>query len=250
MADEIIIRYNKFIYFLKFRTNFVLFLVSLFSVTFILFHLIELNNVLGISEFFALNLLFQLIVLFCTIYAITVLPTYPVFFILFGKTHFNFLEKLNLTIIINLSFYILSAYIGFFLGVPITAMFFYLTLIISYLSIIIFIIFRETRGYDYNFLKPLAKIDDIKEFEKFIDKFNIINFIKKNVRTNGFLLIIFLLLICILNVVRFTYFFGTDPFLHIFIIKIIVRDRYLPLEEYYGSVGLPIFGAVIYFFSG
>ncbi|TFF96681.1 MAG: hypothetical protein EU544_00090 [Promethearchaeota archaeon] len=55
---------------------------------------------------------------------------------------------------------------------------------------------------------------------------------------------------CILNIVRVSFFFGTDPWLHIFIIKRITENNILPLEEYYGTVGLPIFGAVIHFFSG
>ena len=63
-------------------------------------------------------------------------------------------------------------------------------------------------------------------------------------------MIIFLILICIFNVVRFEYFFGTDPWLHSYISKRIVKMNHLPLKEYYGSVGLPIFGAIIHFFSG
>ncbi|MHA1294366.1 MAG: hypothetical protein ACTSQJ_17110 [Promethearchaeota archaeon] len=53
-----------------------------------------------------------------------------------------------------------------------------------------------------------------------------------------------------MNIVRVSYFFGTDPWLHITIIKMITEMNYLPLKEYYGSLGLHIFGAVIYFFSG
>ncbi len=132
--------------------------ISIFSFTIILFNLINLNNTLGLSEIFALNLVFQLSVIFCTIYAISLLPTYPIFFILFREKSFNSLEKLNLTIVINLSFYILTAYIGFYLGFPITALFFFLALLIFYLSVIILIIVQELRGHNLNFIKELLFI--------------------------------------------------------------------------------------------
>jgi len=242
--DEFKIKFNKFILYLKSRTHLVFFLISILSFAIILFNIIDLNNALGLSEFFVLNLIFQLLVIFSTIYAILLLPTYPAFYIIGRRLHFNFLEKLNLTIVINLSFYILTAYIGFFLGFPITALFFFLTLLIFYLSLVSYIIVQEYRNNKYRFIKA-KKVNTIN-----LEKFSLLKYVKSVMSTNGFLLIIFLLLICVLNVVRFTYFFGTDPWLHIFIIKSIVRMRYLPLEEYYGSIGLPIFGAVIHFFSG
>jgi len=189
-------------------------------------------------------LLFQIAITISTIFIVTILPTYPIFFIISKNNGFSSLEKLNLTIVINLSFYILTEYIGFFLGFPITALFFFLTLLIFYLSLVSYIIVQEYRNNSYRFIKA-QKVNKIN-----LEKFSLLKYVKSVMSTNGFLLIIFLLLICILNVVRFTYFFGTDPWLHMFIIKSIVRMRYLPLEEYYGSIGLPIFGAVIHFFSG
>lgn len=238
--DRIKKRIKRFILYLNVRLHLLICLISIISLIIIFFKIIQINNLIGISNIFYLNLIFQILFLVSTIFAILFLPTYPIFFVLCKRLHFNFLEKLNFTIIINLSFYILSGYIGFFLGFSITAIFFFSTLLIVYISIISYIIIQELRFQKYIFITKNKWITDLSQFNK----------LKNNLSTNGILLIVFLLLICILNVVRFTYFFGTDPWLHIFIIKLIVKLNYLPLEEYYGSIGLPIFGAVIHFFSG
>ncbi|MFX1258455.1 MAG: hypothetical protein ACFFAN_11385 [Promethearchaeota archaeon] len=160
---------------------------------------------------------------------------------------FNFLEKLSLTLVTDLAFYILIAYIGYFIGFSITAIFFFIMLSICFFSLIFYIIIREYRNGKWYFLKPKKDTTDRQEFFR---TFSLLKYIKNSVHLNGVLIVIFLILTCIFNVVRFTYFYGTDPWLHIFIIKKITTMNYLPLEEYYGSVGLHIFGAVIHFFSG
>lgn len=213
----------------------------------VFFHIIKLDVRFGISNIFYLKFLFQIIVLTSTIFTVTLLPTYPIFFIIFKDKEFKLLEKLNLTIVSNLSFYILAGYLGYVIGVPITALFFFIVLFIFFFSITIYIIIAEYKYRKYTFLKPQSYIHgDIKDIKTSPNTFNI----KSVIQSNKFLIIIFLFSICVLNVVRFRYFFGTDPWLHIFIIKSIARMKYLPLEEYYGSVGLPIFGVVLYFFSG
>ena len=222
-------------------------MISILSFIVVLFHIIKLDARLGISDIFYLNSLFQLIVLGCTIFTVTLLPSYPIFFVIFKDKEFNLLEKLNLTIVSNLSFYILTGYIGYYLGIPITALFFFIALIAFFFTIISYIIIAEYRYGGYTFLKNQDyNSSEITHTESRPNNNYLIDLIK----SNKFLLIIFLLLLCVFNVVRFRYFFGTDPWLHIFIIKSIVKMRFLPLEEYYGSVGLPIFGAVIHFFSG
>ncbi|MFX1419693.1 MAG: hypothetical protein ACFE9N_12300 [Promethearchaeota archaeon] len=45
-------------------------------------------------------------------------------------------------------------------------------------------------------------------------------------------------------------FIGTDPWMHISIIKFITDINYLPPNDYFGTFGFHIFGALIYFFSG
>jgi len=64
------------------------------------------------------------------------------------------------------------------------------------------------------------------------------------------LLGIFIFLLCCFNLVSSNIFSGTDPWLHISIVKMITEMNFLPLEEYLGNVGLHIFGALLYFFSG
>ncbi|MHA1147615.1 MAG: hypothetical protein ACTSR8_05170 [Promethearchaeota archaeon] len=73
---------------------------------------------------------------------------------------------------------------------------------------------------------------------------------KKKLTFNAFLLLVFLALIFILNLVRFSYFFGTDPWLHIIIVKKIAISNTLPMEDYHGTLSLHIFCVVIYYFSG
>jgi len=216
------------------------------SLIFVLFYLIKLNSALGISNIFFLEILFQLMVILSTLYIVTFLPTYPIFFVILKTKEFRFLEKLNLTIVSNLSFYILTGYIGFMLGFPITAIFFFIVLVVFFISLILYILVAQYRYGTYKFLRTHDYNPNDKILYENSKKFSF----KSLIQSNKFLLIVFLFLICVLNVVRFTYFFGTDPFLHIFLIKSIAKMRYLPLEEYYGSVGLPIFGVVIYFFSG
>ena len=156
--DEFNIIFNKFILYLKSRLHLVIFFVSIVSITTVLFNIIKLNITLGISKNLILNLLFQTLLISSTIYVILLLPTYPIFFILGKKLQFNVLERLNLTIVTNLSFYILTAYIGFFLGFPITALFFFLTLLVFFLSLILFIIFQEFRNNKFRFIRAKKTI--------------------------------------------------------------------------------------------
>ena len=79
---------------------------------------------LGFSDIFLLALLFQILVIASTVFIVVALPTYPLYFIILEKKEFNSLEKLNFTIVSNLAFYILTGYLGYYLGIPITAPFF------------------------------------------------------------------------------------------------------------------------------
>lgn len=239
------INFNKFLFESKARIHAIIFLISISSLFLVFLKIIKIDVILGIPATSILGLLLFLAFLFSTIFIITFLPSYPCFFIIFNRKGFNFLEKLSLTIVVNLSFYILTGYIGFISAFQITAFYFFVSLSISYFSIIAYILIKDIRIGSYNFFKS-NKFSGKSNYENF----SFIKYLKKLIPSNGFLLIIFLILICVFNIVRFEYFFGTDPWLHIFISKQIVKMNYLPIEEYYGSVGLPIFGAVIHFFSG
>ena len=139
--------------------------------------------------------------LFSTIFIITFLPSYPCFFIIFNRKGFNFLEKLSLTIVVNLSFYILTGYIGFVFAFQITAFYFFVSLSISYFSIIAYVLIKDIRIGSYNFFKS-NRFSGKSNYENF----SIIKYLKKLIPSNGFLLIIFLILICVFNIVRFEYF--------------------------------------------
>ncbi|MFX1391342.1 MAG: hypothetical protein ACFE9Z_14850 [Promethearchaeota archaeon] len=67
---------------------------------------------------------------------------------------------------------------------------------------------------------------------------------------NSVLLVIMIFSISILSIVSTSFFIGTDPWMHITIIKFITEINYVPVNDYFGTFGFHIFGAVIHFFSG
>ena len=239
--------YLKIIFFVKNRTFFLSIIVSLFSILLILFKLINLNVTMGISAIPNLNLLFNSLVLLSAIYCVLFLPSYPIFFIIFRKKDFNILEKISLTIIVNLSFYILLGYIGFFIINEITGFFIYFCMISTFFTLILFILLAEIKTQKYNLFKSYKS--SFSE-ELVSSNFSLLNQIKRKIPLTVFLLIIFLLLNCILNIVRFDYFYGTDAWLHISITKMIVEMNFLPIKEFYGSLGFHIFSSTLHFFSG
>ncbi|MHA2183077.1 MAG: hypothetical protein ACXAAH_16790, partial [Promethearchaeota archaeon] len=86
--------------------------------------------------------------------------------------------------------------------------------------------------------------------EKFTQQFSVVRYVKKFKISNSTLLIIFLFIVCILGVFGTSIFIGTDPWMHISIIKFITDINYLPTSDYFGTFGFHIFGVVIHFFSG
>lgn len=175
------------------------------------------------------------------------LPSYPVFFILLKDKSFYFREKLGFAIVSNLSFYIIIGYIGSWINFPITSEYFLLFTILAYFSLIIITMFRDyNRGIALFFQKP--KNPTNKQLTN--EKLSFSNLLKKIVSINGILLVIFILLLCIFYFVSTNFFAGTDAWLHISIVKFITEINYIPFNEYFGSLGLHIFGSVIHFFSG
>lgn len=241
------ILFFKILFFLKARIVFISFLFSLFSALLILFKLFNLNVILGIFNNHFLNFLFNSLVLLSSIYFILFIPSYPIFFIIFKKKNFTLLEKLSFTLIINLSYYILLGYVSFFIINKITGIFIYYFTIIVFFSIFSYIIIAEIKTQKYKLFLSYKYSLSIEFLSK---DFSILKLISNKIHLNGFLLIIFLLLNCILNVVRFDFFYGTDPWLHITIIKMISEMNFLPLNEYYGSLGFHIFSSILNFFSG
>ncbi|MEE9378718.1 MAG: hypothetical protein V3V33_11870 [Candidatus Lokiarchaeia archaeon] len=166
---------------------------------------------------------------------------------LFKSNKFNILEKLGVTIVSNLSFYIITGYIGSFLNFPITFEYFFFILILTYLSILIIAIFKDYKRGIGSFLRKTKTIDYKQIIE---NEFSLTIFIKSKISLNVVLLSVFIILTCILNVVNSRFFAGIDAWHHISIVKYITEIYYIPMDEYYGALGLHVFGAVIHFFSG
>ena len=232
---------------LKYRIHFLLFMVSIFSILFINLNYIIIKSIEWISTSLFLSLLFNFLTAFSSIFTILFLPTYPIFFILLKNKVLNFREKLGITIVSNLSFYIIIGYIGSYLNLPITFEYFFFTLILAYFSILLIVIFQGYyRGTGF-FLKTVKRLE-YKQISN--ENLSLSNFIKRNFSLNSILLSIFIILITILNVVNTSILAGTDAWLHISIVKYITEINYAPMDVYFGSLGLHIFGAVIHFFSG
>ncbi len=230
------IKLYKILFYLKLRIKLFLFIFSLFCLLYVFL------NLIGLSIF-----LFRPITLLSTIFIILFLPTYPIFYTILQKKRFTFLEKLSLTIVIDLIFFIFLGYFGSFLGIPITGGFFFCGIIICYLAILLYIAYFEVKTNKYDFFK-VEKIQHANN--KRAENFSLSKYLKNLIPLNGFFLIIFIFLICILNVVRVSYFGGTDPWLHILNSRIITEFNFIPFENYHKTMGLNIFEAVITFFSG
>ncbi|MFX1313518.1 MAG: hypothetical protein ACFFHD_13045 [Promethearchaeota archaeon] len=209
--------------------------------------MINFNYFTGISEIFILEYLFQSCVIFSTIFTILFLPTYPILLILVKENKFNLLENISLTIVINSAFYIFLGYIGYWINIPITGLYFYYCALIFFLFLIFIIIFGEWKKELYSFIKPKEILKNAKEE---IYKYSLYRFFKKKMPLNAILLILFIFLVCIMNIMKFSYFVGTDPWLHILNSQIITNENIIPTKAYHGELGLSIFGAVIHFFSG
>jgi len=231
----------------KYRIYFFLFLISIFSILFINLNYIIIESIEWISTNLFLSLLFKFLTAFSSIFTILLLPTYPIFFILLKNKALNFREKLGITIVSNLSFYIIIGYIGSYFNLPITFEYFFFTLILAYFSILLIVIFHGYYRGTGSFLKK-GKSLDFKQINN--KKFSLNNFIKSNISLNAILLSIVIILISILNVVNTRILAGTDAWLHISIVKYITKINYVPMNSYFGTLGLHIFGAVIHFFSG
>lgn len=239
--NHIKINTRKFISLILSRIHVLILFISSVSLFFVFLELINIDAIVYTNQIGFISNLFQIAVFLSMIYIILFLPSYPLFFIIFKEKSFNFLEKLGLTIILNMSFYILTGYFGFFIGIPITGIYFFFAVAIFYFSFIGYIVYFEMKERKFSIFQ-----------HKIEESFSIYNSLKELIvkNVNTILLLIFIALICILNVERFSYWYGTDAMFHAYMIRTITEINYLPLNQYFGAVGIHIFGAVINFFSG
>ena len=230
------IRLNKILFFLSLRFN--LFFIILSFLTFLSVFL-QINGILG-DLFNGLNLI-------SVIFILLFLPSYPIYFFIFKFENLNLVERICLTIVTNLSIYILQGFIGHSLKIPLTPLFF--LSLTFYLFIILIgstIIIQIKKNTISSFIKSKTDIDK----ERFYTDFSILKFIKDILSINGILLIIFILMYISSDLLRSGYFFGLDPWLHISIIRYITETYQLPAGEYFGAMGLHIFSVVFHYFSG
>jgi hypothetical protein len=187
----------------------------------------------------------QSILLCSTAFIILFLPSYPIFFLIIPKKKFNLFEKLGITVTINLAFYILMGYFGNSIGIPINGAYFFIAVILLYGLLIVYSMVRDVKQRTIFFQRN----DIIKEKKQIDQDFSLISYIKNKIPLTGLILIIFLILLSVLHSVRFSYFYGTDAMYHVFLMNWIAKAHFLPVDQYFGALGLHIFGAVIKLFS-
>ena len=230
------INLNKILFFISLRFN-LLFII--FSFLTFLSVFLQINVILG-DLFNGFNLI-------SVIFILLFLPSYPIYFFIFKFENLNLIERLCLTIVTNLSIYILEGFIGHSLKIPLTPLFF-LSLTFYLFNILIgsTIIIQIKKNTISSFIKSKTDIDK----ERFYTNFSILKFIKDSLSVNGILLIIFILMFISSDLLRSGYFVGLDPWLHISIVKSITETYQLPAGDYYGAMGLHIFSVVFHYFSG
>ncbi|MBN1217199.1 MAG: hypothetical protein JXA99_17395 [Candidatus Lokiarchaeota archaeon] len=210
------------------------FLISILSFSMIILQIFHVNISSIIYNFYAL-------------FTLLFIPSYPVFFLILKRWKINILEKFTLTIISNISFYILIGYFISYTGLAITS-FYYITItILSFLIIFLYSIAKLEKSNYQGFLFIEKKS---KEYTDFCNTFSLLNYIKTKISLNFFLLLVFLMLICFFNLFSSSIFLGTDSWLHVSIIRFITEKNMIPHNEYFGAMGLHIYSAVFHFFSG
>ena len=227
--------------------NCYIFAVSLISVVFLLMKLIGIDILLNFDGNTLLGSFFDFCLMISSIFVILFLPSYPIFFTLYKRIKFNTLEKICLTIVINMSFYIILGYFGNGAGFALNIYYFFSLVISFYFGLLIIsLILKKTNKVDKTIASESKKNHTLKTYEDF----QVLEYIKNKLSLNGLLLIIFAVLFITALLVNVEIFGGTDPWYHILIIRIIVNANSLPLNEYFGAMGFHIYGAVFHLFSG
>jgi len=237
----------KSIFHVRNHINFYFFIISIISIILLLLKLMNLDVIIHLDNNLLLNISFQFLWMASSIFIILFLPSYPFFFKIYKSVRLNTLEKLGLTIVFNMSFYIVIGYFGNGLGFIIDANYFFLLLLVVFSSLLAIILIFRIRKMGKKALKfNTSSMELWKKYENF----SFSAYLKKKVSWNGLLLIIFMFLLIIALLANVEIFGGTDPWYHILIIKIISSAHSLPLNEYFGAMGFHIIGAVFHFFSG
>ena len=227
---------NKILLYFRLRINLFFIVLSflMFSSVFL-----QISGIL-VNVFKDLNLV-------SVIFILLLLPSYPIYFFIFKFENLNAVERLSLTIVTNLSIYILEGFIGHSLKIPLTSLFF---LSITFFLFIILIGSTIIIQIKNKSLSSFIILQTDVDKERFYNDFSILKYIKDRLSLNGILLIIFILLFILSDFARGGYFIGFDPWLHISIIRLITETYQLPAGEYFGAMGLHIFSVIFQYFSG
>ena len=138
----------KSIFHVRNRINFLFFIISIISIILLLLKLINLDIILQLDTNLLFNGLFQFLWMASSIFIILFLPSYPFFFKIYKSVRINALEKIGLTIVFNMSFYIVIGYFGNGLGFNIDANYFFMqTLHLLLRRIFCFPAFRTVRRF-------------------------------------------------------------------------------------------------------
>jgi len=194
-----------------------------------------------------LNISLQFLWMASSTFIILFIPSYPIFFKIYKGVRFNHLEKLCLTIVFNLSFYIVVGYFGNGFGFVIDGNYFFILLLAFYFSLEAINLTFKIRNKGKEALKFNTTSNELR---KKYENFSFSAYIKNKLSWNGLMLMIFMILLIFALIANVDIFGGTDPWYHIFIIKIITTSNSLPLNAYFGAMGFHIIGAVFHFFSG
>jgi len=111
--------------------NCYMFVVSLISIAFLVLKLIRIDILLDFGSNILFSSFFGFFWTISSIFMILFLPSYPIFFTIYKNIKFNALEKICLTIVINLSFYIIIGYFGDGIGFALN-LFYFFTLLLSF----------------------------------------------------------------------------------------------------------------------
>ena len=123
---------NKILLFLRLRFN--LFFILISFLTF-LSVILQINGILG-DLFNSANLV-------SVTFILLFLPSYPIYFFIFKFDNLNLIERISLTIITNLSIYILEGFVGHSLKIPLTSFFFLSFTFYIFIILIGFTVFMQ-----------------------------------------------------------------------------------------------------------
>ena len=227
--------------------NFYFFIISIISFILVLLKLMNIDLVLKLNTHLLFYSFIQFLWLTSSIFIVLFLPSYPLFFNIYKSVRFTILEKICLTIVFNLSFYIVIGYFGNGLGFVIDGAYFFIPSLVFYFTQEAIILTLKLRSTGKAVLKFKAYSTNLA---KKYNNFSFHDYMKNKISWNGLLLVIFMILLIFGLLASVEIFGGTDPWYHIFIIKVITTAHSLPLNEYFGAMGFHIIGATLHMFSG